>query len=214
MKRMLSPVVVYSAFVAIMLVAFRATAFAAGVAAGDPDSPLSIQDILDLLRPVWDAFRGGHSVAAGALAVVALVAVAKRYGGKLPTVRGVDLGAKLEAFLHTDVGGTVATFLTATAGAVAAADSLAPSVLWTAGGIGAAAIGGYVMLRRLVIDPIKASAWYQDKAPSWVKVALGLLFWIADKPDAVAAAEKAGDDAVKANPSKGADGVAGPAEKF
>lgn len=202
MKRYVSQFAAFAALVLVMLMSFTATSWAAGTATGDDFSAI------DLLRPIWDAFRGGHQVAAGALAVVALIALAKRYAGKL--------SPKLEAFLHGDAGGTIATFLAATAGSVAAATSgdapWAWSIMWTAGGIGIAAIGGYVALRRLVIDPIKASKWYAN-APAWAKLALGVLFWIADKPDAIAEAEKAGADAVKANPAPGTD-AAGPFTKF
>jgi hypothetical protein len=188
----------------IMVTVFSGTARAAQAAA-TPDP--TMDDLLAMGRAVIDAFRGGHSIAAGALAVVLLVGLAKRYGGKV--------SPKLERFLHGDVGGPAAVFLTAFAGSVAiqAQGPWKWAILTTGFGVGAAAIGGYVALRKFLIDPILASAWYA-KAPAWIKVPLSLLTFLASKPPAIATAEKAGEDAVKASPAEGVDSIAGPATKF
>ncbi len=198
---MIRSALIWTAGAAALLVAFAGAAFA-GTALTGAGIPTEDSSIRDLVSAVVDAFRGGHKIAAGALAVFAALALAKKY---LTT-------GKVGLWLHGDLGGTVTVFLMATAGALAAADSLSPAVLWTAGGIGVAAIGGYAAAKTL-IKALKASRWYAT-APSWFKSAIDILTWLVDKPDAVKAAQAAGDDAVKANPATGADGIAGPATKF
>jgi hypothetical protein len=83
-------------------------------------------------------------------------------------------------------------------------------VLSTAGGIAVAAVGGYTLLKRLVLDRLQASSWYATKAPAWLKLAVSLI----DPPSAIATAEKAGSAAVQASPAAGAGGVAGQSTKF
>lgn len=200
MKRHLSAVATSVALTVLFLIVFAANAFAANQVI-----PTDETSYLDLLRPVYDAFQSGHRVAAGALALIAAVALLKRYAGKV--------SAKLEAFLHTDVGGAATTLVLSFLASVAAADSLSWGTLSIAGSVGIAAIGGYTIVRKLVVDRIVASAWYAA-APGWVKTVLSLITWIGSKPVAVAVAEKSGAAAVAAAPSAGADGVAGPATRF
>jgi len=185
----------------IALVAFTATAFAAGAATGDSSS------LIDLLRPVWEAFAGGHYVAAGSLAVVFVVAAARRYAP-----------GKVGAWLHTDAGGAASTFLISFAGALAAATAgsapFAFGMLGTAAMIAFVAAGGYTMIKKLIVDPLVGSDWWKSKAPAWLKAIAAAVLWIFDKRDPVAEAEKEGDDAVASNPSTGADGTAGKPEQF
>jgi len=205
MKKIVHPVVNVVMLAAIMLVSFTATAFAAGAATGDDGS------ILDLLRPVYDAFRDGHYVAAGALAVVLLVALIKRYAP-----------GKIGDFVHSDAGGAATTLMISFAGTIAAATGAGQpwtwSILWISGGIAFAAAGGYAVMKKLVIEPMLASSWYQDKVPSWAKAMLAVVLWVFDSragaDQAIAKAEKDGADAVAANPGTGADAVAGKPEKF
>lgn len=199
-KRSLSVVAAYAAIVLAFLISYSANAYAAGAVLPDDNT-----SVLDLLRPVYEAFAGGHRVAAGALALVAAVALIKRYSARL--------GAKADAFLHSDVGGALTTLALSFFGAVAAAtanSSLSWSVVTTSGGIAVAAVGGYTLIKKLVLDRLQASAWYTKSAPAWLKLIVSLI----DPPSAIAVAEKAGADAVKAAPSAGADGVAGSATKF
>lgn len=198
-----------SAAILALTAGFTATALAANalaahaVAAG---AAVSVDQAswLDLLRPVIDAFQGGHRIAAVALAVVAALALLKRYGGLL--------SPKLEAFVHGDIGGTATVFGMAFAGAIATETAgTSPwswSMSWTALGIGAVAIGGYSVLRKLVVDRLMASKWYAT-APGWVKTILSLLTVLGAKPDPVGEAAKAGDAAVAAAPAPGVAGIVG-----
>lgn len=205
MKKLLAPTANVLALVAIMLVSFTATAFAAGAATNPEDS------LLELLRPVYDAFAAGHYVAAGALAVVLAVAALKRYAP-----------GRLGAFLKSDPGGVLATLAVSFAGAVAAStadgQAWAWGIAWRAGGIAFAAAGGYAMIKKLAVEPLLASSWYQTRAPAWFRAAMRVVLWIFDKPAATAEvireAEAAGEDAVEASPSAGAEGIAGRPEKF
>jgi hypothetical protein len=200
MKRHLSTIVASAALAVLFLMVFAANARAAAAVL-----PTDTTSIFDLLRPVYDAFAGGHAVAGGALALVAVVALLKRYSSYL--------GATADAFLHSDVGGALTTTSLAFFGAVGVAtanSSLSWSVLSTAGGIAVAAVGGYTLLKRLVLDRLQASSWYATKAPAWLKLAVSLI----DPPSAIATAEKAGSAAVQASPAAGAGGVAGQSTKF
>lgn len=205
MKKFAPPVVQLLGLALILLVSFTATAFAAGAATGDEGS------LLELLRPVYDAFRAGHHIAAGALALIFVVAVLKRYAP-----------GKLGKFVHSDVGGVLSALLISFAGAIAAATGAGQpwswSILWTAGGIAFAAAGGYAMIKKLLVEPLLASSWWKNKAPAWLKACAQVVLWIFDKPAAAAEeiskAEKAGQDAVDASPSSGAEGIAGKPEKF
>lgn len=191
--------------VLLFLVAFAGTALAADAVATQTDASW-----LDMLRPVYDAFRGGHYVASGALAVVLLVALLKRYGGS----------GKFGSFVSGKIGSTLTVLVASFAGSIAAATASNAwqwSMLETAGTVAAAAAGGYTILKDLIVDPLIASNWYTNKAPAWLKAGMGLVLWIFDKPAATAAtiatAEKAGADAVAAKPSQGvADSLGKPTE--
>lgn len=200
MKRYLHAAVAYLALAVVFVLVFAANAYAAGVVVPDDNTAVN-----DMLRAVYDAFAGGHRVAAGALALATAVALLRRYAAQLPRV-----GPQLSTFLHTDFGGAVSAVAMSFFGAVGVAtyeSSLSWAVISTSFGVAAAAIGGYTILRRLVVDRLLASSW----APSWLKAVLSLA---AYKPDPVADAVKAGDVAVKSHPSSGIDGVAPPPTKF
>lgn len=203
-KNTLTNVTQLTAIAGLGLASFGATAYAADSVAGTESS------LLDLLKPVYDAFRGGNYVAGAALAVVFSVAALRRYAP-----------GRIAKFMRSDFGATLSTFLVAGAGSIAAASpdgSWSLGMFKTAGGIAVAAAGGYTVIKKLLVDRLVASKWYQDKAPSWLKMGLRVVLWVFDKPaataDTIAAAEQAGKDAVVAAPSNGADGVVGPAEKF
>lgn len=198
---MIRAAILWAAGAAALLATFAGTAFAAH-AAGLPTEDSTIPD---LLKAIVDAFRGGDRVVAGALTLFAAVALAKKY---------LTTGAAGK-WLHGPTGATLTVFLMSVAGTVAATGA-GPwhwATLWTAGGVGIAAIGGYTAVKLLVVDPVRNSKWFAT-APEWFKTAFSVLTWIVDKPSAVAEAQAAGDAAVRANPSPGADGIVGPATKF
>lgn len=184
----------------VVSVSMTVTAFAAGVVLPSDESTLQ-----ELLAAVVDAFRRGHHVAAGALVIFAALALAKRY----------FTTGKVGAFLHGPYGSTLVAFGLALTGSIAAQDSLSLNVLYVSGGLAIAAVGGYTAVKLLIIEPIKASKYYA-KAPAWARSAFELVLWFFDRPQdvAIAAAEKAGKDAVDAAPAGGADAVVGEAEKF
>lgn len=205
MKKLLHPVAELAILVVIMLGFFKATALAANTAGAED------QSLLELLRPVYDAFRGGHYVAAGALALVLVVALLKRYAP-----------GRLGKFVHSDAGGVISTlaisFGSTLAAYTGAGQSWEWSMLWTAGGVAFAAAGSYAMIKKLIVEPLLASAWWQEKAPAWLKAGAQIVLWIFDKPAAaeieIQKAEAAGEAAVQAKPSEGAEGVAGKPESF
>lgn len=180
-------------FTFVFMLAFAATAWAAGTVTGDEGS------LLDLARPVYDAFTSGQYLYAGMMALVLAIALTKKYlGPKVP-------------FLHTDVGGSLMTLVGAFAGALAT--SLAGGVtvtfamVKTASLIAVGAAGGYSLIKRLLVDPILRPL--AAKAPAWSQPIFQLIFFIFDRPSPIATAEAAGDAAVKETPPTGTEGVAG-----
>ena len=190
--------------VAVVLVAigsffFTAAAQVAGAVAPQPDVSLT-----DLLKPLYDAFSGGHYAYASALLTIAVVTIVRRWlGDKIP-------------FLHTDAGGA----LLAVAGAMAsaAATGLAvpgAGVSWalmkSSFLVGVGAAGGFTVLNDVLVKPLLKPL--RAKLPTWAQPILDLVLFFFDKglagQTAVANAEKAGEDAVKANPAQGAAGVVG-----
>ncbi len=152
------------------------------------------------MKPVYSAFAGGHYAYAGALLVILLVALSKRYlGGTLP-------------WLHSDIGGSTMALLLS--GATACAAGLATpgahltfGLLKTALLVGAGAAGGFAVIKNLLIEPLLKPL--EAKAPAWAKPIFALVLWIFDKPDATVQAEAAGAAAVKANPPTGIAGATG-----
>jgi hypothetical protein len=172
------------------IVTFGATAFAATAATGTADS----SSLLDLLKPVFDAFNGGHYAFAAALLVVALVALVKRcFGDKVPV-------------LHSDAGGSLLAPVTAAAAALATGlgapgAHVTTDLLKSALLVGAGAAGGYAVIKNLLIDPVLKPL--AAKAPAWAQPIFALVFYFFDKPDPIATATKAGDAAVAAKPAEG-----------
>lgn len=202
-KRHVSSLLALAGLVLLFLVSFTANAFAAGAALPTDSTPL-----LDLLRPVYDAFAGGHNVAAGALALVAMIALLKRYAESIPTY-----GTSINKFLHTDAGGAMTTLGLSFFGAIGTATlsgSLSWAIISTAGGIAVVAVGGYTLLKKLVLDRLQDSAWFKTSAPALLKMVVSLI----DPPSPIVVAEKAGADAVAAAPSKGSTDLVPPATKF
>jgi hypothetical protein len=155
---------------------------------------------LDLARSVYDAFSGGRYAYCGALAIVLLVALVKRYAGpKVP-------------WLHTDAGGSTLVLAGSTATAAAAAlaapgATVSLALMKTSLMIGVAAAGGFSIVKALLIEPLLKPL--QAKLPAWAQPIMQVVMWIFDKPDPIAEATAAGNAAVAASPSTGVAGVSG-----
>lgn len=181
----------------IALLGFRTFTFAADAAGVPSDASL-----LDLARPVFDAFSGGHYAYAGALLVILLVAIAKRY-----------LAPKVK-FLNTDAGGAVMALALAMATAMAAGLAAPGAVITSAllkssALIGVGAAGGYTVIKDLLIEPLLRPLI--GKLPIWAQPIGGIVLWVfegnSNAAAELAAADKAGADAVTADPAKGVAAV-------
>lgn len=184
----------------IMLLGFRATAIAADAVGVPSDASL-----LDLARPVFEAFSGGHYAYAGALLVILMVALAKRYG--TPKI----------AFLSTDAGGAVmalsASMATAMVAGLAAPDAVVTwDLLKSSALIGVGAAGGYTVIKDLLIEPFLRPL--AAKMPLWTQPIFNVILWIFEGSGAadIAKSEAAGAAAVAANPGKGVAAVTTPTE--
>ena len=172
---------------------FTATAWAADAA------PAAAESLLELAKPLVAAITAGQYWYAAALALVLAVAALRKYGA--PRFAWMSRPWAAPAMtLVASFGGALATTLAA---------GTAPSwaMAWAALGIGVAAAGGWKLLKELVVDPLVRPL--VAKAPAWLRPVLELALWVFDRPDAGAAARKAGDAAVEANPGKGAAAVVG-----
>lgn len=188
--------------IALGLLGFTVTAHAA-TAALPADGSLG-----DMAKPIFDAVMGGHWFLGAALALVFLCTVAKRYGGsRFP-------------FLNTDVGGAVLVLVGSFGGAIVTGlaavgtDAFSWSVMYSAGTFALVAAGGYSLIKKLLVEPLMASVWYQTKAPSWLKAVMSLATWIFTKPAdaALATATAAGQAAVDAKPAIGFESKIGKPE--
>lgn len=176
------------------LLSFTAVAFAANQTVPSDGSAL------DLLEPVYQAFGNGRYIEAGCLAIVLVVALAKRYGW-ITSKRGM-------------VGLAFAGAYAATLAARLAASKFEAGMLWDAFKIAAGAAGGYAVLNELLVEPYLKPL--QDKLPKWAQLPLSMLLWIfskkagpSDGEKAIAKAEDAGAAAVEAKPAQGAATVIG-----
>lgn len=190
MKRFLAPISVALGFLGVLLAGFLVSASAASTVTPDDGN------LLDLARPVFDEVMKGNYIAAASLALVLCVALARRYApGKAGT------------FVHSDAGGALTTLLMAFGGALATATmGGAPwtwAMGWTAATLAVTAAGGYTLVKKLAVDPLLKSEWYNTKAPIWFKTIMGVVLWIFIKKDAETVATDAGNTAVAAKPSTG-----------
>lgn len=158
-----------------------------------------MQDLLDMLKPVYTAFASGRPAYAAAMVLVVLVAAARKYGAsRIP-------------FLHSDLGGSLLALLGSFGGALVTAlaipgATVTTGLMWTACTVAVAAAGGYSLIKRLLVDPVLRPL--AAKAPAALQPVFQLVFWIFDGPDQ-AAAKAAGDAAVKAKPGAGLNSVTG-----
>ncbi len=175
--------------VLIFLGAFTGTALAAdAMSAADPS-------LTDLMKTIFDAVMHGQWWAAAALVVMMAVAATRRY----------LLPASWKTGTKGDIIGTSAAFVMAFAGAIAAW-AVAPGavmgagVLLTALKVGAAAIGGYTIIHKVLGW---LTAW--GKLPPWMMMILSALGALVGS-DALTKATAAGEAAVIADPPKGMAG--------
>jgi hypothetical protein len=201
MKKLLAPISLALGFLGVVLAGFLVSANAASVAAPDDGN------LLDLARPVFDEIMKGHYIAAASLALILSVALVKRYAP-----------GKFGDFVHSDAGGSLTTLLMSFGGALATATMGGAAWTWgmlpAAGKVAFFAAGGYVLLKKLIVEPFLKPL--SMKTPAWMAPLWGLLFFAFDRKvsekDAIDGAKLAGATAVLASPATGADGVVGPAK--
>lgn len=187
----------------LLVAAFAGTVFAAGAVAPDGGS------LPDLLKPIWEAATGHHWWLAASLALVAAVALFKRYApGKAQAWSHTDVGASV-LVLAGSFGGALATGL-----AMAGTDSLSLGMVEGALKVAFGAAGGYALLKTLIVGPLLGSALWQ-KVPSMLRSPIELVLrFVFEKPQVAKEAEAAGEAAVVAKPAEGADGVVGKPEEL
>jgi hypothetical protein len=177
-------------FILAFLGLFTATAVAQSATMADD------QSWLEMLKPVYEAFARGEKLYAGMLALVAAVALFKRYA---PEKWG------LRAWSQSDFGGALLA-LSGSFGASMAmrlADGASPSwdMAQAATLIAVGAAGGYSLIKKLIIEPF-VRPW-SAKAPAWARIPLQMLLWAFDRPMPTAKAASAGDQAVASKPASG-----------
>lgn len=157
MKKHLVPALVT---VIVTLLTFTTVAHAAGAVEPAHGS---------LLTPVFDAFAHGNYLYAASLMLVALVALARRWG------------VTKWAWLATDAGGA-AMVLVGSFGATMAthfADGNTPftfASVWIAIRIAVGAAGGYTMIKHLFIAPYLQKL--ATKGPRWIHAPATLILWV------------------------------------
>jgi hypothetical protein len=175
-------------------------------AAADAVDPLD--GSTDLARAIYDAFSGHHYAYCAALGMILGVALLKRAGAHY-------LGQKAVDFLHGDIGGTLLTLVGSTATAMASSLAGGGPATWallkTSTLVGVGAVGGYSVIKKLIIPMIIKPL--QARLPAWAQPILNAALWFFDKPAAAAQVEadasKAGDAAVAADPGKGVEASIG-----
>lgn len=164
MKRILGYLVGALAVLGAGSLAFTATAHAASVAEPSDGS------LWDLLSPLLEAFKSGRYAYAGSIALVAAVALTRKYAGDLVPWFHTDRGGATLALLGS-FGATLMVRLAAPTAALTA------SMAWDAFMIAFIAAGGYAMVKKLVIEPIVAPL--VEKFPR-LAYPLNLLLWFFD----------------------------------
>lgn len=183
-------------FIAVPAMVVAYIAFMGAALAGTA-IPADDAGILDFLTPVYEAIKGGAYWPAAMFGLIFVVTAVKRYTPSKfkPYVNG-PYGQPLTVLLVSFASAAI------TGMASAGTSALTLGLAWAAIKVAAAAVGGYELLKQLLAPLIIKLG---SKAPSWMKPAFDLLLWVFSKPSAVEKAEKAGDDAVAANPPTGAD---------
>jgi hypothetical protein len=182
-------ITVASAF-AVGLLAFTATAFAAGLV----DQPSG-----DLAEMILTAITGGQYRLATAIALVLAVRLAREYAPKTGPL----------SFLRSGAGAAVLVLLGSFGAAIATAIIAGVTVtaaLLPALGVAVAAAGGFSLVKKLGVPVL---GWLRNKLPAVTHPVIDLLLWVFSRPDPDTTAKAAGDKAVSENPSTGAAGIVG-----
>jgi hypothetical protein len=129
----------------------------------------------DLLTPLYQAFAHGQYVYAGSMAIVVIVAAARRYG----TAKYVGDG--LARWIASDEGSTILAFAFSLASTMIVQSAGGTSAVtwsgaWHATTIAVGAVGGYAVIRRLVIKPYLARL--AGRGPAWLHKPLDFVLWI------------------------------------
>jgi hypothetical protein len=181
--------------VLIGLLSFTGVAHAATAVTGDDPS------VMDVIRPVYQAFANHQYSLMVMLLIVALVALTKKYLGDVVP------------WLHTNAGGSTLVLigswaLAMTTGLITPEATITLALVKGSLLAAIATAGGWVTLKNLVVDPFLKPL--VEKSPLWLQKILNLVLFAFDHgDDATVEAEKAGDDAVKAEPAPGVEGVIG-----
>lgn len=182
------------------LVGFAATALATGAIDPQPGN----ESLFDLAKPVLDAVMNGNGWLAAAGALVLLVAATMKYGAPRWPWLNSDFARSALVFVGA-FGGAVSTALLALGGS-----GMSGALAFTALKIAITASGGYQGLKKLIVPALE---WLKSKLPSWAAFPLSLLLaalnWALGSSSREAAAKKAGDDALKANPPGGIEAITG-----
>ncbi len=153
-------------------------------------------NLLDLAKPVYEAFLSGQWSLGLMFALIFTVTALKRYlPGKAGKVVNGEYGQPVSVLVLAFAGAAVAALVAMGPGAV-----LSGALAWSALKVAVTAAGGYTLLKQLVA-PLLVKL--EPKAPVWLKWIFPMLLWAFSKPTAKVVAEKAGDDAVVANPPTG-----------
>lgn len=171
----------------------------------DTPTPTSTDpSILDLFRPVYEAFTSHqYALMTSALIVLVVAALRRYFGDKIP-------------WLHTDAGGSALVFIGSAATASTAALAV-PGAHFTldlfrnAIMIGLTAAGGYAAIKNLIVEPILKPLAAKWPSLSWL---FDVVTWIFDHEgssgtDAANKADAAGAAAVASKPAQGATAVLG-----
>lgn len=176
-------------------------AFAGSVAAQTTDVPPDLGELIELAKPIAQAVMAGQYWLAAAAGLILAVGLVRRY-----------LVPKY-AFLQTDAGGTLLTFVAGFGGALvtalASGAGASLSLLPAAAAVAFAAIGGFLTVKRLVIPVFD---WLADITPwaplkwifRYVPFLIDLLMGSKSSKKTIEKAEAAGRAAVEAGPSPGA----------
>lgn len=187
---------------------FAGTAIAASTTVAVVDAP-GDGSIFDLAKPVFDAVRSGNGWLAAALALVLLVAGARRYG------------AKRFPWLTSKSGGAAANVLLSFGGMLATAFAAGSAPTWalalTSLKVSIVAAGGFTLIKELAVPALR---WIESKAPAFARPYIGPLFNVLCNlfegrgTAAIAKAEAAGKAAVTAKPAPGLAGVVGKTDEL
>lgn len=147
----------------------------------------------ELAKPVLEAVLAGDYALATALGVVLVVSLLRRYGGQYVPVLAHPLVAPILVLLAS-VGGSIAT-------SAAAGAAVGMVTVWMALKTSLFSAAGYALTKPYF-------EFLEGKAPAWLKpliAPLAAILRLVFKARREAAAKRAGDAAVAANPAEGAN---------